>query len=75
MSDQKETNDGQKPTNLNTIPDDAAQDDPEFNQWRRFCAENKLDVDLLVSQLSSEQDKKWQEFKRQDEAKEEARKQ
>lgn len=72
MSDQKETNDGQSPTNLNTIPDDATQDDLEFNRWRRFCSENKLDINLLVSQLSSEQDKKWNEFKRQDEAREEA---
>ena len=74
MSEQKETNDRQQPTNLNTAPDDATQDDPEFNQWRRFCAVHNIDVNLLVSQLSAKQDENWQEFKRQEQAVEKASK-
>ncbi len=64
MSEQKETNDGQQPTNLNTISDETGQTDPQFMLWRAFCSQNDLDVNLLVSQLDDEQREKWNELKR-----------
>lgn len=60
------TDDAQQPMPLNTVSDKTGQLDPHFLQWRRFCAENSVDVNMLVSQLSDEQRAKWNEFKRRD---------
>jgi len=51
---------------LNTVSDETGQLDPQFMQWRRFCAANNIDVNLLVSQLNDDDRAKWNEFKRAD---------
>lgn len=64
--DEDNTKDKPQPTPLNTISDETGQLDPHFMQWRRFCAENNIDVNLLVSQLSQEEREKWNKLKRRD---------
>lgn len=64
MSEQKETNNGQQPTIINSVSDNTGEDDPQFMLWRAFCSVNSIEVNLLVSQSDDEQREKWNELKR-----------
>ena len=39
--------------------------DPRFMLWRMFCAENKIPLETLPSNLSREMNKRWQQLKKE----------
>ena len=53
----------EKPTLDNVISDETGQFDLRFILWRHFCAQNKIPVETLPSQLSEEQREKWEQLK------------
>jgi hypothetical protein len=48
---------------INSISDTTGHLDIRFTLWRRFCFEHDISVDSLPSELSSEKQKSWKEFK------------
>jgi hypothetical protein len=47
----------------NLISDETGQFDARFLLWRRFCADNKIPVETLPSQLKGEKKEKWEQLK------------
>jgi hypothetical protein len=47
----------------NIISDETGQFDLRFVLWRHFCAQNKIPVETLPSQLDGEQKEQWEELK------------
>lgn len=47
----------------NVISEQTGQFDLRFVLWRHFCAENKIAVETLPSQLSGELKEKWEALK------------
>jgi len=47
----------------NEISDQTGQFDLRFILWRHFCAQNKIPVETLPSQLDGELKDKWEELK------------
>lgn len=47
----------------NVISDETGQFDLRFVLWRHFCAQNKIAVETLPSQLDGELKDKWEELK------------
>jgi DNA-binding response OmpR family regulator len=48
----------------NSISSETGRLDPRFMLWRMFCAENKIPVETLPSELSRGLKKSWQEMKK-----------
>jgi CheY-like chemotaxis protein len=46
------------------ISDTTGNLDPRFMLWRMFCAENKIPLDTLPSELNKEMNRKWRELKK-----------
>ena len=59
MAEKKE----EKPKLTNQVPDHTGQFDARFLLWRKFCAENGVDVDSLPGDLTGEVRQKWDELK------------
>jgi len=53
----------EKPKLTNRISDHTGQFDARFLLWRKFCAENGVDVDSLPGDLTGETRQKWDELK------------
>jgi CheY-like chemotaxis protein len=47
------------------ISDTSGKLDPRFMLWRMFCAENKIPLETLPSNLSREMNKRWQQLKKE----------
>jgi hypothetical protein len=47
----------------NVISDETGQFDLRFVLWRHFCAQNKIAVETLPSQLNGELREKWEALK------------
>ncbi len=45
------------------ISDETGQFDLRFVLWRHFCAQNKIAVEALPSELDGELKEKWEELK------------
>ena len=59
MAEKKE----EKPKLTNRISDQTGQFDARFLLWRKFCAENGVDVDSLPGDLTDEIRQKWDQLK------------
>jgi len=53
----------EKPKLTNRISDQTGQFDARFLLWRKFCAENGVDVDSLPGDLTDEIRQKWDQLK------------
>jgi hypothetical protein len=47
----------------NSVSDSTGAYDLRFVLWRHFCAQNKVPVDTLPSQLNDELKAKWEKMK------------
>ena len=52
-----------KPPVDNEISEQTGQFDLRFILWRHFCAQNKIAVETLPSQLDDQQREKWERLK------------
>jgi hypothetical protein len=48
---------------LNAVSDDTGQFDPRFVLWRSFCADRRIAVDNLSSDLGAEAKEQWDKLK------------
>ncbi|MFN2529864.1 MAG: hypothetical protein ABR555_01075 [Pyrinomonadaceae bacterium] len=53
----------QPPPLDNSVSDETGQYDMRFVLWRQFCAQNRIPVDTLPSQLNDDQKQRWEEMK------------
>jgi len=47
----------------NEVSDETGQFDPRFLLWRKFCADQKIAVDTLPTDLSGEIREQWEKLK------------
>ena len=50
-------------TPANECSDETGQFDPRFLLWRKFCADEDVDVNSLPGDLSGETKEQWEKFK------------
>jgi len=59
VSEKKE----EKPKIVNKVSEHTGQFDARFLLWRKFCADNDVEIDSMPSALTGEVRQKWDQLK------------